>query len=229
MNGPLPGTVFLYRGLTVTELAPEEVAEKIVELMKPHNEIPRTEKWRNSHEAKSERLSYRRQKLPFSTWKAGPNVGIAQVRDYLTLIDRDKPNPFRPALNGRARLILIVDDDQFINPKDDRGLARHRAEFPVYHYKGDKPDPIFNDAMDTVKTAAVEYFPSIKPKSKEEKREEKLKPEVRMVAIVEEENPELQQAKIQTRDLQLKRMKADEDRQLERGRKMVVPRVKFRK
>lgn len=182
-NGPLPGTVFIYRGLTVVNMAPEEVGEKIVDLMKPHAEMKRTEKWRNSHEAKSERLSYARQSLPFSTWKAGPNVGIAQVRDYLTLIDRDKPNPFRPTLMGRSRLVLVVDDDQFLNPKDDKGLARHRAEFPAYHYKNDKPDKFFDDAMDTVKAAAVEYFPRIVPLTDKEMAEARLPDTIKIETI----------------------------------------------
>jgi hypothetical protein len=94
------------------------------------------------------------------------------------------------------------------------------------------PYALFNDAMDTERAAAADYWPNQKSKSKQEKREESLRPEVRLVAIVAEENPELQQAKIQTRDLQLKRMKAEEDdegRAAERGRKMIVPRFKFKK
>lgn len=197
-NGPLPDSVFLYRGLTVTDMGPREVAEAMRDAMWPLRESERMMQWRNSHEAASERIAYvRDHNMPFSSWTAGPNIGIAQLRDYLTPIDKYRPHPFGRTdlrgnkLMGRPRLYFLVDDDQLDDPRDDRGLARHRAEAPAYHYKRLKtgeentkvePHPLFNDAMDTIRSAAYEYFPPVEPMTRDEEAEKQYQRERAAVA-----------------------------------------------
>jgi len=39
------------------------------------------------------------------------------------------------------------------------------------------PYPLFNDAMDTVRAAGVEFFPQVEPLSEEEEKERRLLPE----------------------------------------------------
>jgi hypothetical protein len=130
-----------------------------------------------SHEASSERISFNRDfGLPFSNWKADRNRGIAQIRNYLEIRNKELPHPFKPEVKGRPSFYLIVDDDQILNPKDDDGLERWRAEFPAYHYKTQSggvatqvmPHPLFNDAMDTVRAAGAEYFSPALPLTSEE-------------------------------------------------------------
>ena len=173
-NSVLPGRVFLYRGLTTWGETAEKVGKQLRDLMRPHHEVERVNRWLMSHEALSERLEYNAQGLPFSSWEAGPNVGIEQVRKALDLKTIDKPHPFGNMLPdgvpvmGEPLFYCIVDDDQLRIAKDDRGLARHRAEWPVYKYAvpksgdvptKDEPYKFFNDAMDSVREFAFEGFP----------------------------------------------------------------------
>ncbi len=181
-NAPLTGSVFLYRGHCVYDLTVRNIAEHINREMR--GEKDRTNTWRMSHEGNSERIAYNREYgLPFSAWKADRNRGIAQVRNYLEIQHKTEPHPFNEGVDGRPMLYLVVDDDQVDYPRDDRGLARWREEFPAYHYKQLRsgeiatevvPHPLFNDAMDTVRAAGAEYFAPIVPLSREERVERQL-------------------------------------------------------
>lgn len=175
-NARLSGSVFLYRGHCVYNQTVREIAEHIKKVSA--SEINQIVVWRNSHEANSERISYNRDfNLPFSAWKADRNRGIAQIANYLEIRHKTIPHPFKPGVMGRPTLYLVVDDDQLENPKDDAGLARWRAEIPVYHYKTSQggiatvvqPHPLFNDACDTLRAAGAEYFAPVIPLTTDEK------------------------------------------------------------
>jgi hypothetical protein len=175
-NTKLSGVPFLYRGQCTYNKTVRELAEHILTVSTPE-ERSRTTHWRMSHEASSERISFNRDfGLPFSNWKADRNRGIAQIRNYLEIRNKELPHPFKPEVKGRPSFYLIVDDDQILNPKDDDGLERWRAEFPAYHYKTQSggvatqvmPHPLFNDAMDTVRAAGAEYFSPALPLTSEE-------------------------------------------------------------
>jgi hypothetical protein len=180
-NAPLSGSVFLYRGLTVTDWTPRQIAEEINRLMLPRREKERVNRWRMSHEASSERLAYRREHgIPFDAWATGKTRGIAQLRNALEIVNKDKPHPFRAHLQGSPRLYLVVDDDELIVPTTDAGLARHRAEIPAYHWAMPKsgeapatlvPYALFNDAIDTIRAGAADYFPLIKELTEKEQIE----------------------------------------------------------
>lgn len=176
-NAHFPGSVFLYRGHCVYDYTVRQIAEHIIK--ETATERDRVALWRNGHEGNSERISLNRDfGLPFSPWKADRNRGIAQVRNYLEIRHKDQPHPFNEGVMGRSMLYLVVEDDQVDYPRDDRGLARWREEFPSYHYKQLRsgevaaevvPHPLFNDAMDTVRAAGAEYFAPIVPLSREER------------------------------------------------------------
>lgn len=254
-NSPIQDLVAMYRALMVVERSPTEVGDAMLTLMGGRAEAKeavnkdihpdglggiaersRANRWLNSHEAKSERLEYQKMGISFSSWTAGPNVGIAQMRDYLAIIDRDKPNPFFPDLMGRSRFICIVPNEDWPRRRSDSVWARVEAEFSAYHYKtlttGEPttqvvPHPLFNDFMDVIRAAAYSAFPPIKALTRAEANEQKLRPEVRLPAILAEENPEIQQAKLQSRDVYLKRMEAEN---ANAQRKFVAPaRIRFRK
>lgn len=188
-NAPLSGSVFIYRGLTVTDWTPRQIAEEINRVMLPRREKERS-RWRMSHEASSERLAYRREHgIPFDAWATGKTRGIAQLRNALEILEKDKPHPFRPHLQGRPRLYLVVDDDELVVPTTDAGLVRHRAEIPAYHWAMPKsgeapatlvPYALFNDAIDTIRAAAADYFPLAKELTEKEQIERAIPEKYRL-------------------------------------------------
>jgi len=177
-NSIYPGSVFLYRGHCVYAKTTREIAEHIITVSR--FERDKVMVWRNGHEGNSERLAYNKDfGLPFQTWKADRNGGIAQVSNYLEIRFKDEPHPFKPEFKGRPMFYLIVDDEQEITPRNDLGLARWREEFPSYHYQPTQsgvvqPYPLFNDAMDTVRAAGACYFAPIAPLNEEERVRQKM-------------------------------------------------------
>ena len=180
----LAGSVFLYRGFMTWDATVREVATELSVRMAPHGEVSRVRKWQMSHEASSERIAYQREhRLPFQAWKTGKTRGIAQLRNALELTDTTRPHPFRPHLKGHPRLYHVVDERELLNPKTDAGLARWRAEAPAYEWATTKggdplaqlvPYALFNDAMDTERAAAADYFPETEPLSAKEEAEKNL-------------------------------------------------------
>jgi hypothetical protein len=168
-NSALPGAVFLYRGYVTEQATARVVANTLIELMKPRGEQSRLRQFQMSHEASSERLEYIEAGLPAACWETGRTRGVEQLKYAFTLTDIERPNPFRPTLMGRPLLFLIVDKNELINPKTDAGLVRHRAEAVAYKWAELKsgepmtvrvPHPLFNDAIDTMRAAAANYFPN---------------------------------------------------------------------
>ena len=191
VNGvPMADQVFLYRGLTVTNLTPRQIASEIRDAMKFNREMERVQRWRMSHEASSERETYRREHgIPFDAWKTGKTRGIAQLRNALEIVDKEKPHPFRPHLKGHPKLYLVVDNNELVVPTTDAGLVRHRAEIPAYHWAMPKsgeapaalvPYALFNDAVDTVRAAAADYFPLAKELTEREQIERAIPEKYRL-------------------------------------------------
>jgi hypothetical protein len=214
-NSPIPGLVAMYRPFQFVQMAPSEVADAMLVLMgdrKPQDSINkdllpdwyagkgergRINRWISSHEAGSERLEYQKAGLPFVTWKAGPNVGIAQMRNYLTVINRDKPNPFNPDLMGHTRFVCIVPDSDEIRRQPDSPWARVEAEFYSYHYaklrSGEesaepKPYAFFNDYMDMIRCCAHKAFPSITELTESEQQEQALPTHAKIETIANVED-----------------------------------------
>jgi hypothetical protein len=181
-NSPLAGSVFLYRAFVTYDATVREVAGEINRLMAPRGEKSRTKNWQMSHEASSERIAYNREHgLPFVAWKTGKTRGIAQLQNALELVETDRPHPFNPSVMGRPKLYHVVDDAELRYPKTDAGLVRHRAEAPSYSWATLKsgeptvalvPHALFNDAMDTERAAAADYFPRSVPLTNDEKFEQ---------------------------------------------------------
>lgn len=204
-NGPLAGSVFVYRELVCFEFIPRQVAEKIKNLERPLNEAERMHIAVMSHEAKSDRDTYSLDHdLHFTAWHGDKNGGIAQVRDYLEVIEsvypethpqagKPVPHPFKPGLYGQPKMFLIVDDGQYAMPEDERGLARLRAEFPVYRYAVPQsgvamrvePHTLFNDAMDALRYMGYHFFPAVADLTKEERFERTLPADSRIEHVAE--------------------------------------------
>ncbi|TXH40587.1 MAG: hypothetical protein E6Q97_39285 [Desulfurellales bacterium] len=167
-NSPLPGAVFLYRGILLDhECTAVRVAHRIRDVMTVQ-ERQACRAWQMSHEASSERMEFNMQGLPFSSWPTGKRRGIEQLKNAFDLTMTDRSHPFKPSLTGRPALYLIVDSNELVNHKTDAGLSRWRSEFMAYHWDRLKsgeamtqlvPYPLYNDAVDTVRAAAADYWP----------------------------------------------------------------------
>lgn len=113
-----------------------------------------------SHEALTERNIYEEEyNLVFRHWNTDFNAGVSRVKEYLELVDTDKPHPFREPTRqalypktepvmGRPNLMFVVVDEEgelmyndFTNkfslsiPKTNKGMREVREEFPIYHIK----------------------------------------------------------------------------------------------
>lgn len=232
----LTDTVFLYRTTTVYDEEIGNIWDQMAELMRPYREREQLKTYRMSHEAESERKTLRKNGvLPGPVgWTPGRTRGISQMKAALKLKDLNKPNPFKPDLLGRPEFIIVVADDQYDDPVDDFGMARFQAEIAAYHMpqqvigepvKAQTPYAFFNDHMDQSRIAAADGFVQLVPLTQDQQREAKLQPELQQAAIVNETNPVVQQMKIQSRELYLKRMAAE----AARSARPSVPRVRFRR
>ncbi|MEQ1764235.1 MAG: terminase family protein, partial [Pyrinomonadaceae bacterium] len=178
VNGvSLAGIAFLYRGQMTYKATTDEIAAAIQESIDGNNEFDQIESWQMSHEASSERMAYEKKNLPFRNWETGRTRGIAQLQNAFALRNMKLPHPFKPGVSGHPMLMFIVEDGELEYSKTDAGLARWRAEAPSYKYQKPAsgaepanllPHPLFNDAMDTLRSAAVDYFPNLKPLTDEE-------------------------------------------------------------
>jgi hypothetical protein len=223
----MAGAVFLYRGLTVWDQTVREVANTINKLMKPRGELSRASRMLMSHEASSERIAYQREhKLNFQAWKTGKTRGIAQLRNALELVETDKPHPFNPVIMGHPHLYYVVDDDQVGYAKNDAGLVRHRAEAPAYHWATLKsgeptltalvPYALFNDAMDTVRAAAADYWPNTLPLTEQEALEELLPKKIKIETIKQMPESETKHRAVEAHDFWSQEFAPSDDEEEER-------------
>lgn len=175
--------------------------------------------------------------------------GVSKLRFHFELTDKHLPNPFRPELEGRSRIYFVAPDGEyqlarnersqtyFVTPsKSQRGYRRLRAEIQSWHFPPEergkpvqkmRPKPVFDDIVTTIRYALARWGVQSAPLTVSEAREAKLNPEIRLEAIREETNPLLLQAKIQSRDLYLRRAEADAARAASHS--VTVPRVRFRR
>jgi hypothetical protein len=177
-NTKLPGKVFIPWALTLYDAknAQQVARDYLVPELTRLNLYGSIHRWLMSHEAKSEMTSYNEMGLPFIQWGQDSCGGLDRVRRYLEIRDGKNRNPFGKRdsfgqeLMGGPSLMFVVDDDQLVNPRDDKGLARHRAEIAGYSWHlpkaGDppeklRPQKLFNDAMDSIRCFAELQFPEV--------------------------------------------------------------------
>jgi hypothetical protein len=242
-NSPLPNKKFRYRGLTYEAPLLDDMAIDVKSKLWSGERIVRQ---RMSHEKKGERLTLNQKHgFHFQSCKSQKTSGIPQWRHYLNS-DHTRPHPFHEDtlledgtyLMGEPGWFDIVDDDQFDVPRDDRGLKTHREQVVSWLYA---PTPLkdtgmrealpvkaFEDTNDSTRMITAEWGPGVTALTVDEKREAKVNPQINLAAIAKEPNPELQQAKLQSHDLQIKRLKAQEEKKKLQARKMATPKVRFR-
>jgi hypothetical protein len=198
----LSDTAFLYRTMTIYDEEIGNIWDKMCLLMRPAHERERLRTFRMSHEAESERKTLRKNKVTPAPvhWTPGRNRGIAEFKNALKLKDLDKPNPFKPHLQGRPEFMIIVADGQYDNPVDDFGMARFQEEIAAYHMpkqvlgepvKAQTPYAFFNDHMDQSRMAAADGFVSTVELTADQRREQSIPEEYRLVNLLKKSETSL--------------------------------------
>jgi hypothetical protein len=193
-DSELPGLSFRYRGLTFSETGCDEQALAVIGIMAAYGEKIGGQgygNWRISHEAKSERMAYAKHGLHFLAAKSGKTDGVAQWRHCLRP-DKSLPHPFHKDEKlpdgtwklGRPSLYDIVDDDQFYEPRDDKGLKTHRLQLLDWKYAPDRisvtgmldavPMKVFEDTVDSSRMILAEWPAGPAPLTEAQRMEKRL-------------------------------------------------------
>lgn len=180
-----------------------------------------------SHERTGEMLTLRtRYGLPFAKfkhWKA--HDGIAQW-NTLSLADRTKPNPFKidqieedgKYEIGRPGLYYIVDDDQYGDPRDERGLKTFLRQLENWNYvpveitktglTEEKPSKVDDDTLDALKALLQYIYLEPTPLTEQEQVFERM-PEV----LKEAATPDARQQRGYWLQQEEKRIRIEKERQ----------------
>lgn len=132
----------------------------------------------------------------WSSWDTDYNTGISQAQSWMEIIDKLKPNPFRPELFGRCKIVFVAPDNQYecafnkregkyyvTTSKDELGFLTFRKQLSAYHYpetergkdvKKMRPAKQFDDIIDPFRALAVNWGVPVKRKTEEEEIESRL-------------------------------------------------------
>lgn len=195
---PLNDCVFFYREwMAPIPTTYKYIADYVNEVEKPDRESgERMSLSINSHEAESERQTYSEEYgINMEPWKTDTESGISDVGDFLTVKETDRPNPFRPELMGRTRLIIVVRDGQgelrrkpdgvyYVIPGTDfGGFINLRRQIQGYHYPAEeagkpvgkmRPEKKDDDFADVCRALSLHWGMLIGEQTEEEKRRGRL-------------------------------------------------------
>lgn len=112
-------------------------------------------------------------------WNTDYVRGIETIEEWLTLVDRTEPNPFRPDLYGRTKIVFVAPDGEYSLAFDENngshfvtisnseaGFKTARLQLAAYHYpptelgkakKDMRPAKEFDDIVDAVRGYAVNW------------------------------------------------------------------------
>jgi hypothetical protein len=139
----LPNALFVYRGRCYTGKSLNEMVDDFLPELLVTRENGTTYDERDqyiisqmSHEKLGEQMILNREyEFNFGTCNFRKEDGVAQWREYLRC-DKRLPHPFHPDellpdgkyKLGRPTMFYVVDPEQLFIPRDDAGLAIHRAQ-----------------------------------------------------------------------------------------------------
>ncbi len=112
-------------------------------------------------------------------------------------------------------MYIIVDDAELFNPQTDAGMLRIRQEAPMYKWATPKsgddpatlaPHALFNDAIDYVREAAANYFPTQEDYTREEKIEIAMPDALKVESIQAIPTQDARDLAIQARLLEAKKI-----------------------
>lgn len=200
----LPNAHFRYRGLTFENVQITEQAEKVLRALKrvdkygkEVSELDQIMASKMSHEALGERKLLNYQFFfNFVACQSGKEDGVPQWRNLLR-VDKHQPHPFHQDVQkddgtwtlGRPNWFDVVADDQLTNPRDDAGLAIHRAQ--TWNWKRrkvsitstgiqkDNPLKLEDDANDSTRMILKDSSLSAVPLSLKQRVDKKLRVNLR--------------------------------------------------
>lgn len=195
-DSAFPGLHFLYHGMTFGEgVMVQDVGDRILtvtgEIEDYHEDERRKQakldgyhRWVASHEAKSERDTFRRlYGIPFQTSKSSATSGVSQWRAFMRT-DYEMQHLFKKDAKGFALFYWIVDDDQLISPWDDRGLKRWREEVVTWRWRPqdvgqaglvrETPVKFMDDASDSIRYLTAAWLAPRTPLTASQVYENKL-------------------------------------------------------
>lgn len=194
-NGPLAGDVFCVRELYANKMTVDDFADEVKRQESRLAEAPRIQVRVIGHEASSEQATLaQKHKLNYVKVKPDANGGIAQMRHYLRITNTNKSHPFKPWLKGRPHFYVVIEDDQMVNPKNEKGMVNFRAEMSAYKYIDASPSlkrgmpkvvpyDFFNHLMDAQRNVAVRWFARSAELTEKERVESKVNPNLHVEAI----------------------------------------------
>lgn len=194
----LAGSIFRYRGRSFTGLGIDEQAISVRSELWPDENV---DIQMMSHEKLGERMVLaQKHGWHFQPCDSAKEAGVPQWRHFLR-VDRSQPHPFHRDEKGidglwklgRPAWFDIVDDDQFISPRDDRGLKRHRdgaynwRKVPVKltdkGYTIEQPAKLDDDENDSTRMCMSRFGPVEQPMTQAQKVQAIIPPEYRKEQI----------------------------------------------
>ncbi len=209
----------------------------------------------NSHEqAELRKVLLNRYGENWTAWNTDYETGITTIEDWFTPIDKHLPNPHRPELMGRCRLVFVAPDGEYEMAYNERlaqwfvtisateaGFYLARKQLDAYHYpmselgkpvKAMRPKKEFDDIVDIVRGYSVNWNRDPIPLTKPERREADLPENLRnMDTILANDDVATAERKMVARQMAFARM--DEAEKAEtaalRRTRPQVPRVGMRR
>lgn len=137
-GAPLSGSIFRYRGCVFEGITVGTMSASVKDRLWPDEQLQREFM---SHEKLGEQMVLNREHgWHFHPCDSAKTAGLAQWRHFLKA-DKSQPHPFHRDEKqpdglwkiGCPAWFDVVDDDQFLAPRDDKGLKIHRDQ--TYHWK----------------------------------------------------------------------------------------------
>lgn len=133
----------------------------------------------------------------WTAWDTDYASGLSQMREWFSIIDQSRPNPFRPNLQGRATIYFVAPDDSYNCAFNDRegkwfvtpsqtewAFKLLRQELSEYHYPPEerfkapplmRPKKINDDVIDCLRGHSTHWGAVAKPLTARQKLDKRLK------------------------------------------------------
>lgn len=167
----------------------------------------------------------------WNPWKTDYETGIATIEDWWTPIDIDEPNPFRPGLQGRNRLIFVAPDGEYELAYNER-LRQHfvtiaqteagfnlcRKQIDAYHYPQAelgkpvalmRPKKEFDDIIDCIRGYSINWNRTPIDLNIPEKVERALAPSLRIETLQAMPESDIKDATLARRLMQITKIERE--------------------
>lgn len=157
----------------------------------------------NSHEQKELRdVLLKTYGENWIAWDTDYQTGIETIEEWWTPVDLLEPNPFRPALYGRCKLVFVAPDGEYEFAYNERlssyfvtsslseaGFNQARKEISAYHYpmselgkakKDMRPAKEFDNLVDPLRGYSINWNRQPISLTREEREENAISPDFRL-------------------------------------------------